>query len=122
VKEKLKQGMVQVSNDRIVYYCNLKLDQVADGSASRLFLENALHDLEDWMVGETNSSFYSPLTMIIPENEIKPLEKASPFKPLAPHTPLIIKGIFSLAAILLLALLNTSGTLQLIVDFFNSLM
>ena len=70
LEEKLKQGNMKVSSDKLIYYCNLKLMNSED-------IKNNLRDIERWMLGEQIENIVSSIKQIIPEKEIKPIERIS---------------------------------------------
>ena len=70
LEEKLKKGNMKVSTDKLIYYCNLKLMNSKD-------IKNGLRDIEHWMLGERIENIVNSIKQIIPEEEIKPIEKIS---------------------------------------------
>ena len=70
LEEKLKKGNMKVSSDKLIYYCNLKLMNSED-------IKNNLRDIERWMLGEQIENVVNSIKQIIPEEEIKPIEKIS---------------------------------------------
>lgn len=70
LEKKLKLGNMEVSSDKLIYYCNLKLMNSED-------IQNNLRDIERWMLGEQIENIANTIKQIIPEKEIKPIEKIS---------------------------------------------
>jgi len=68
LEEKLKKANMKVSSDKLIYHCNFKLMKSES-------IENNLKDIERWMLGEQIENIDNSIKQIIPEEEIKPLEK-----------------------------------------------
>lgn len=70
LEKELKKGNIKVSSEKLVYYCNVKLMKSED-------IKNNLRDIERWMLREQTESIVNSIKQIIPEEEIKPIEKIS---------------------------------------------
>ncbi len=102
LEKKLRFGRICVPRDILVYHFNLKFGEAPKNSALRLFYENALRKIENWIIGGEDYEFYDSLTMIVPRDELKPLERDARFKILTPYMPRIVElGLFLLVATIL---------------------
>ncbi|MFX1508594.1 MAG: hypothetical protein ACFFDC_21130 [Promethearchaeota archaeon] len=66
----LERGNVKVSSDKLLYHFNLKLMNSED-------IQKDLRDIECWMLGKQTKKIVNSIKQIIPEDEIKPIEKTS---------------------------------------------
>jgi hypothetical protein len=70
LRDNLKKGNIKVSRDKLVYHCNLKLMNPED-------MTKHLIEIERWMLGEPIRDIVNSINKIIPQEEIKPIERAS---------------------------------------------
>jgi len=70
LETKLKKGKIEVSLDKLIYYCNVKLINAED-------VKCHLVKIEQWMLGNQKVNVVDSLVQIIPKDEIKQLEKKS---------------------------------------------
>jgi len=70
LEKKLRKGNIKVSSNKLIYYCNLKLMKSED-------ITNNLRDIERWMLRGQTENMHNSIKQIIPEEEIKPIEKIS---------------------------------------------
>jgi len=110
LEDKLKNGKIFVSHDKLLYYFNLVLFdsaifQYQDEFGLKISIESILNKIENWLINDESADFLSSLTSIVPKSEFKPLEKPSFTNSLSPYMPSIINGLFILAGIAILAVI-----------------
>jgi len=121
LEDKLKNGKISVSHDKLLYYFNLALFQYQDDFGVKIFVKNTLYKIEKWLINDENTGFLNSLTSIVPQSEFKPLEKKPITNSFSLNMPLIIKGVFGLAAIVILAIINPT-TAQQVISFFERML
>ena len=113
LEDKLRRGRICVSHDKLVYYFNMASFHIQDDYALKLFLEDTIYKIEKWLINDENTGFLNSLTSVIPNKEFIAIDRKPLANSFSSNMPLIIKGIFLLAGIIVLALINPNTAQQL---------
>lgn len=112
LRDNLKKGNIKVSRDKLVYHCNLKLMNSED-------MTKHLIEIERWMLGEQIGDIANSINKIIPQEEIKPMERASVLDRFFQIPPDIRKYIFLATILVIFIALKPELVEKLINEFLK---
>lgn len=110
LEEKLRNGGILVSSEKLLHYCNLKLMKSEN-------IQCILEEIQRWMTGEQVESPFKSISLIVPEDEIGQTMKTSIFSQFS-QIPTDLRKYVVLAIILVVVAILNPDWVEKVLDQF----